>query len=231
MDITLRPCAPQDSEGWLRCRILSFLDTQYFDDVRTGHAVPSADVADPADSIQWVAETPSGQIVGILDVELGALGSDDEGLAAIDTVAVHPDHRGQGIGAELLECVVTALPPRIHTLDAWTREDLEANAWYRRGGFEPLDVYLHVYLDQAVDTPAALDGIAVPEGLSLPVKGFFHASLEQESEMRGRLARVHRCTRYVRSLSDRGRRCRGRPTPYADPMNRAAPTRPRGDHD
>jgi len=203
MDITLRPCAPKDSEGWLRCRVLAFLDTQYFDDVRTAHSVPSEEVADPADSIQWVAEDRAGTIVGILDVELGAVGSDDQGLATIDTVAVHPDHQGRGIGAALLERVVSVLPPRIRTIDAWTREDPGANAWYRSRGFDARDVYLHVYLDQYVDSEAALEGISVPEGLSLPVKGFFHAPLEREPELRARFTRVHRCTRYVRPLGDR----------------------------
>jgi len=30
----IRRYQPDDHDGWVRCRVLSFLDTQYYDDVR-----------------------------------------------------------------------------------------------------------------------------------------------------------------------------------------------------
>lgn len=135
--VRLRPCAPADEPSWLRCRALSFLDSQYYDDVRTAHPLPAEGSLEAGQLISWVAvaaadprpETAAEAVVGILDVELGAIGTDEESLATIDTVGVHPDWRGRGIATELLEHVCARLPERISTLDAWTREDPAARAW------------------------------------------------------------------------------------------------------
>jgi len=33
MSIVIRPYVERDEQGWLRCRVLSFLDTAFFDSV------------------------------------------------------------------------------------------------------------------------------------------------------------------------------------------------------
>ena len=171
MSITVRPCTPADEEAWLRCRVLSFLHSAYFDDVRTAHSVPAPGLR-PEDSLQWVAEDEAATIVGVLDVEAGAAGTAEENLATIDTVAVHPDHRGRGIAGSLLAALLPHLPARVTTLDAWTRDDA-----------------------------VALEGFTTPEGLSVPVKAFLHARLEDETALRRRFRRVHRCHRFVREVA------------------------------
>ena len=58
-----------------------------------------------------------------------------------------------------------------------------------------------MYADDALDDAAALGGFTTPEGLSVPVKAFLHARLEDETALRRRFRRVHRCHRFVREVA------------------------------
>lgn len=178
----IRPYLPADETGWLRCRALSFLDTQYFD-------YGLASRPDPTEpSVALVAEDPGGTLVGILDI--GVEGA----LATIDAIAVQPDHRGRRIATTLLDSALPLLAGTGATeLDAWTREDPAANAWYRRVGFVEETRYLHVYVGDGDDTT----GFTTPDGLGRPVQAFLHAPIEREAELRARYRRVHVCRRYV----------------------------------
>src|SRR5699024_10568545 len=129
MPFTIRRYAPTDETDWLRCRALSFLATCYYDDVWTTR--PSS----PA--VQLVA-TDARTVIGILDVEI------DGDLATIDTVAVHPDHQSRGVASQLLDRAWHELPAAVTVMDAWTREDVPALAWYRARGFAESEHYLHV---------------------------------------------------------------------------------------
>ncbi|WP_125773018.1 GNAT family N-acetyltransferase [Antribacter gilvus] len=183
MTILIRPYADPDETGWLRCRVLSFLGTQYFDDVKTRPTTFEL----PA--VRLVAEAEN-EIAGILDVEI------DGGLATIDTIAVHPDHARKGIASALLDAALPELSDRGATeVDAWTREDPVANAWYQATGFAEAYRYLHVY--KGWDEPS--DGLTAPDGLTLQT-AFLHAPVERETELRARFARVHICRRYLRPL-------------------------------
>lgn len=145
---TVRAYRPADESGWLRCRVLAFLSTQYYDDVKPHRTV----LAEP--SIALVAVSPTGEIIGILDVQV------DGNAATIDIVATHPDHQGAGVGSALLREVLSHLEAaRVETLDAWTREDVAANRWYRSHGFSEQYRYLHVYLNDGDDDT----GFATPD--------------------------------------------------------------------
>lgn len=195
---TIRDYRPDDEASWLRCRALSFLTSAYFDDVQ------SARTTFEGDSIQLVAtvakpaqvRTPgTEQVVGILDVELW---QDDVGteLATIDTIAVHPDHQRAGIADDLLSRALDRLAATgSTTLDAWTREDEAATAWYVRHGFRIGTEYLHVHTDH--DETA---GFTSPEPLSRPVKAFCHARFADEAAVRQTYARVHRCRQFTRPV-------------------------------
>ncbi|WP_279070654.1 GNAT family N-acetyltransferase [Microbacterium lacticum] len=184
----VRPYQPSDERGWLRCRVLSFLDTQYYDDVKPRRTA----LADP--SIALVAVSPTDEIVGILDVEI------DGKSATIDTIAVHPDHQGAGIASALLRAALTHLgTDGIATLDAWTREDTAANRWYQRNGFTEQYRYLHVYLSDGDDDT----DFTTPEGLSTPVSVFAHGHVEDEVRMRERFRRVYVCRQYLLPIVQR----------------------------
>lgn len=178
---TIRNYEPSDAQEWLRCRTLAFLNTCYYDDVWTQRP------GSPA--VQLVA-VDDGRLVGLIDIEI------EQDLATIDTITVHPDFQGRGVGAALLETAVALLPSHIGLLDAWTREDEPALAWYRKCGFTESDHYLHVYKGwQDAD-----DGWVAPVPLTSPVMAFSHASIEHEAELRARFARVYVCRRFSKHL-------------------------------
>lgn len=202
MPPTIRDYRDVDEQSWLRCRALSLLGSAYYDDVLTERT------RFDGESIALVAVTPkppgmqtpgTDEVVGTLDVELS---QDDEQLlvATVDTIAVHPDHQRQGLGAALLaEALARLATGPTQLLDAWTREDPAANDWYAHAGFEVDTEYLHVYASGSEPD----DGFTTPEGLSTPVSAFCHGLLEDEARLRDRFSRVHRCRRYVRPVTPR----------------------------
>lgn len=188
LSLRIRDYESSDEVGWLRCRVLSFLGTQYYDDVRPRRAPLEGG------SVGLVAVVPSpagDQVVGILDVEV------DGAEATIDTLAVHPDHARRGIGAAMLAVGTGRLGAQgVRTLDAWTREDVAANAWYLAQGFEERYRYVHVH-KEGDDEPG---GFSSPDGLSAPVRAFAHAPLAMEAQLRAELGRVYVCRQYVLDL-------------------------------
>lgn len=181
---SIRQYLDVDEPSWVRCRALSFLGSQYYDDVkpqRTRFERPALCLVAVLDQ----------EVVGILDVEI------DGASATIDTIATHPDHGQQGIASALLTSALPMLKDRgITTLDAWTREDVAANAWYQRHGFAEEFRYLHVYKDW----DGAAEGFTSPPGLSSPVRVFAHAQIEHESDLRARFRRIYVCRQYKRSV-------------------------------
>lgn len=121
---------PGDETSWLRCRVLGFLDTSYFDDVV---------VRKPRHRVELVAVS-DGEVLGVCDVSVAG------DAATIETIAVPPDHRRNGIAHRLANTAGDrARDLGATSLDAWTREDPPALAWYRAAGFHHNYRYLHVY--------------------------------------------------------------------------------------
>ncbi len=174
----IREYRSADEPRWLRCRVLGFFDTAYFDDVKNHKTT----FENP--SIELVA-VEGDDVVGVIDVEV--FGE----LATIDTIAVLPEHRRSGLGTALLDAALARLPEGVEVLDAWTREDETANRWYQRSGFAVEQEYLHVYADGAP--------FVHTDGLT-PIAVFAHAELVDEERMRAEHERVHVCRRYVRPL-------------------------------
>lgn len=169
-----------DEVSWLRCRVLGFLDTCYFDDV--WQARHRADLE--------LVVRDGGLVVGALDVSVPGP------TATIDTVVVHPDHRGRGIATALLAEAVRRLERGgVRTLDAWTREDEPALRWYALSGFVETERYLHVHASAHEVTTA----LSARHGL-VPAGAFLHARIEREAELRQRFERVYVCRRLVREL-------------------------------
>jgi ribosomal protein S18 acetylase RimI-like enzyme len=186
---TIREYAAADENSWLRCRVLSFLGTAYFDDV--ARAKPTI----PAPGFELVAVDGHNTVVGAMDVTI-------EGeLATIDTVAVHPDHQRRGIGRRLLteaDGRVRAVPATV--LDAWTRDDPDTLSWYRAMGFTESNHFLHVYANFYADREEPGRAIVSPRAGLNPLMLFLEAKLTDEQQLRTEFTRVHVCRRFAKEL-------------------------------
>lgn len=85
----------------------------------------------------WGWVTPPGFEVGLFEslyaairAELGAAADDLVGRAEVMVLAVHPDHRGRGLGGTLLETFLAARP-------GWliAHAERESIGWYTRRGW------------------------------------------------------------------------------------------------
>ncbi|MEV6244237.1 GNAT family N-acetyltransferase [Lentzea sp. NPDC051838] len=176
----IRDYEPADEPSWLRCRVLGFLATNYYDDV--WQTKRRAD-------LELVA-LDDGEVAGVLDVSVPGA------EATIDNVVVHPDHQGRGIATALLEEALRRLERcGVRTLDAWTREDKPALDWYARNGFEEASRYLHVHA-----SAEEIDTVLIARHGLVAAGAFLHARIEREAEMRQRFERVYVCRRMVRAL-------------------------------
>jgi ribosomal protein S18 acetylase RimI-like enzyme len=180
----IRPYQPTDERSWLLCRLLSFFDTCYYDDVHTNRTT----FDNP--SIQLVADL-NGEVVGLLDVEI------DGPAATIDSIAIHPDHQRTGIASRLLSAAIAELPSSVVSLDAWTREDPSALSWYRQQGFIEEYQYLHVYKN----SDGSNHEFTAPSPLFAVMHAYCHADLEHETVLRSRFDRVYVCTQFLRTVS------------------------------
>jgi ribosomal protein S18 acetylase RimI-like enzyme len=191
----VRSYEPADEVGWVRCRALSFLDSAFYDDVER----EKERYARPA--IELVADL-DGEIVGLLDLEHGfepgEVLADRHGAGGmIWHLAVHPDHRRQGVATELLdEAVRRAEGVGLERLEAWTRDDTHVQRWYETHGFALIDGYLHVYLERDEGL-----GNMVVDGEELRlVKAFAHYTGDRPDEIKRRFRRTHDDVLYERVL-------------------------------
>ena len=118
--ITIRKYRRDDERDWVRCRVLSMLDTTWYDDVLTSK--PS--YQNPA--VQVVADY-NGRIVGLMDVEY------DLPLRGIC-------YRRETPGGDLLR------EEGISHLEAWVRkDDATACTIFQRRDFQSSYSYYHFY--------------------------------------------------------------------------------------
>ena len=106
----IREYRDSDELVWLRCRVLSFLDSSYYNDVLT-HREKYED-----DAICLVAEE-DGKIVGLIDVEIEKEQGDlcvagSRPGAVIWHLAVLPEYRRRKIAVLLWEEARKRLPAR-----------------------------------------------------------------------------------------------------------------------
>ncbi|MFC4356259.1 GNAT family N-acetyltransferase [Chryseomicrobium palamuruense] len=129
---------PQYEEGWLRCRVLAYLHTSMYEDVKT-----SKPMFDGRPTIELLA-IEDDMVVGILDMVLDTEEIQTsflaKGLGAfLSVIAVHPDYQGRGIGQQLYDKALEELKQTpIEFIELYTRGDESANNFYRKLGFELL---------------------------------------------------------------------------------------------
>lgn len=177
-------------ESWLRCRVLAFLQTAYFDDVL--QAKPTYE--NP--SLELVA-LEGDMVVGLLDLEMERIPksictfSNQKG-AMLWNVAVHPDYRKTGVGTTLLNNAIEVLEEMgVSYLEAWTRDDEWVCNWYRRQGFTQGASYLHVFLEAE----------EIGEEIKSPFKAiqtFAHYTGNDIEQKKQEYSRAHICSRFVK---------------------------------
>lgn len=180
-----------DNFQWVRCRVLSFLDSAYFDNVlreKEHYENPS---------IELVAEVDN-KIVGLIDIEYETEKGEvcynpNELGGVIWHIAVLPEYRGLGIATLLLNEAVNRLKNNgIKKLEAWTRDDKWVNDWYKNRGFNWKESYLHVYTE----------GNECSEITESKIKKLFICNCfayyvgEEKEEIKKRFKRVHECNLY-----------------------------------
>jgi ribosomal protein S18 acetylase RimI-like enzyme len=200
--LLIRPYRQSDEQGWLRCSVLSFLGTSYFDSVFSEK--PQYEHA----AIELVAEY-NNVIVGVIDVEYESTPGSvctvcvDDNRARLGGViwhlAVHPDFQRRGVGTGLLRAAQgIAAENGITCFEVWTRDDVGTLRWYESRGFEWVRKYLHVYMQQRSEVEGAMQSL-IP-GLT-PVRIFAHYTGSESDFIRGAFERVHDCNCYRLSFS------------------------------
>ncbi|GAA0451945.1 GNAT family N-acetyltransferase [Alkalibacillus silvisoli] len=192
--MNVRCYQPKDEVSWLRCRVLSFLDTAYYDNVlqeKETYENPS---------IEIVVEE-KGQVVGLLDLELEEKEQEvctaSDGLGAMMWhIAVHPDHQRQGIGEKLLRYAEEKVKQRgLSYIEAWTRDDQWVNAWYEKQGFQKVSSYNQVYIS-GEESHYFIDS-KIPE---VKVLSSFAHYLGNEPDIKNKFERIYECSCYTKRL-------------------------------
>ncbi|MGY3779189.1 GNAT family N-acetyltransferase [Isobaculum melis] len=174
--------------AWLHCRLLSFFETAYYDDVYT--SVPKYE---KKNALKIIA-VENEQVLGLIDVIWDSATLKETSLAegkgaVIEHLAIHPAFQGRGIAQQLYDTVLQTLADEgVDFIEVWTRDDVGANRFYQKQGFEVASQYFHVYgkKQQAVD--------------STLVSGFYHV-LELEQLAQYETTRVHLCYGYLKWLN------------------------------
>ncbi|WBW96585.1 GNAT family N-acetyltransferase [Oceanirhabdus sp. W0125-5] len=191
----IREYEAKDERGWVECRVLSFLDCAYFDNVlreKEHYQNPS---------IELVAEIDN-KIVGLIDIEyeteIGTVCSDGKELGAmIWHIAVLREYRSLGIATQLFNTAIEKLKEKgISLIEAWTRDDKWVNDWYINRGFEWQESYLHIYKTYEDNCTVAK---SVIEKLYL-CDTFCHYVGEDKEEMKKKFKRVHECSLYKKVI-------------------------------
>ena len=190
-DLIIRSYNSSDEEGWLKCRLVSFHDSAYYDDVYTKKPI----FDNP--SLELVAEI-DGTIIGVLDLEKdnkdGSICYCKSGSGAmVWTIAVLPDYRRFGIASQLILKVVDwGKTKDIDFIEAWTRDDKWVLDWYESVGFSRFHSYWHIYFkgDNAKSLFESNDKDISPQSV------FAHSNKDPKTLDQNKIDRFYKCSGY-----------------------------------
>ena len=190
-DLIIRPYNSLDEENWLKCRLVSFHDSAYYDDVYTKK--PIFDNS----SLELVAEI-NGKIIGILDLEKdnkdGSICYCKSGIGAmIWTIAVLPEYRRFGIARTLvLKAKGWTQNKNINFIEAWTRDDKWVTDWYESIGFVRFHSYWHIYFKGA----NAKSLFKSNDKDIFPQSVFAHSNKDPKTLDQNKIDRFYKCSGY-----------------------------------
>lgn len=192
----VREYIDSDSSQWVRCRVLSFLDSAYFDNVlreKEHYKNPS---------IELVAEIDD-KVIGLIDIEYEiekgtVCYSSNELGGVIWHIAVLPEFRSLGVATLLLNEAINRLKSKgIKKLETWTRNDKWVNDWYKNRGFNWKESYLHVYAEGD-----ECDTITQSKINKLFIcSSFAHYIGKDKDVIKKAFKRVHECNLYELTLT------------------------------
>jgi len=190
-------------KSWLRCRVLSFLDSAFYDDVH----IEKEKYENP--SIAFIA-VDGLDVVGFIDMEyeleVNTVCSKTDKLdqhlgGVIWHLGIHPDYRKQGIAQKMLEKAVEAAKEKgLKRLEAWTRDDKFVCDWYEQNGFELAEEYIHWYFDDRHDDKQLLNEILGIEGKIRGVREVFGHAMKMTDSI-SRLKRKYYCRRFDKLIN------------------------------
>ncbi|MGL5677120.1 MAG: GNAT family N-acetyltransferase [Cellulosilyticaceae bacterium] len=200
MSITIRAYQDTDEPEWVRCRVLSFLDSSYYDDVKR----EKEQYDHP--SICLIAEH-ANRMIGFIDVEYeesrgevcylkGSLG------ANIWHLGVLPEYRSRGIAGMLWEQAKALLIERdIQRVELWTQDDVPANKWYEKQGFKLTWSYLNIFVygDDKDPSKSYINHKVLGKIFGMRCLNF-EAPIERKYEFMSRYERVHEVRLYELKL-------------------------------
>ena len=196
-NLIIRPYYSSDAESWLKCRLISFHDSAYYDDVYIKKPIFNNS------SLELVAEI-NGKIVGILDLEKdnkeGSICYCKSGIGAmIWTIAVLPGYRRFGIASKLVASTMDwAKSKDINFIEAWTRDDKWVLDWYESIGFSRFHSYWHIYFkgDNAKSLFESND-----KDISLQ-SVFAHSNKDPKTLDQNKIDRFYKCSGYKLELTE-----------------------------
>ncbi len=190
--MNIREYKKTDEKEWLKCRLLSFFDSSYYDDV-----VRSKDEYSTND-INLVA-VEGDSVIGFIDIEIERKANEmctgeGEVGGVIWNLGVLPEYRNKNIASKLLDIALEiAKEKNIKRLQAWTQDDIAANKWYKKRGFEYIQGYLNVFGSVKLSSDLV--------GEILGVRSVnFEAKLERKEELQKKFDRVHEVRLYELKL-------------------------------
>lgn len=146
MSLRIRYYKPSDEDNWIRCYLLSYIESAYYDElVKVKPRYENQ-------AIELIG-LEGNEIVGILDIEIeeepGQLCLDENNRSGIvSIIGVIPEYRRRGVGTKLIKKSLKIIQDRydINRLEIWARDDPSILGWLNNLGFKKVQCYYEVLL-------------------------------------------------------------------------------------